>query len=234
MIIAQRPLSRVTAINPLTILGASSVVAWHRSDTVTLVSGNVSVWDDLSGNGNDLAATGSTYRPLLASGAAPSGADAVRLVKSVPRYLRCTTYGGVSEDYTIILVAKWTYAAAPEYIVAPPSTYSCPYLRNIPPSSAPLYMTSSSGFNGPSWTNATWYVYEATIRGVGARLSLNNGTPTTGNLSGGTMSLTGLNLGGDPSYAVDADLTEIVIVNRELTTAERTAINTYTRNYAGF
>ena len=65
---------------------------------------------------------------------APSGADAVRLVKSVPRYLRCTTYGGVSEDYTIILVAKWTYAAAPEYIVAPPSTYSCPYLRNIPPS----------------------------------------------------------------------------------------------------
>jgi hypothetical protein len=225
MIVAPRPLSRQRTV--LSILGSASVELWCRSDVVSLVSGDVDVWDDLSGNGNDLV-TPST-RPALASGAAPSGADCVRFTEAGGEYMQVTGLS-MAQPHTILIAGKWTAGSTPNYLVSPPSAETCAYLRNDPPSDPLIALYWNAGI-ADTWTSGDWHLAEATVNDASSRLCLDNGTPVTGTISS-SGNMTGIKL-SDASYPLDFDATELVVVNRALTTSERAAVTAIMSDYAG-
>jgi hypothetical protein len=82
---------------------------WYRADSlITLVGGDVDVWGDLSGNGNDLTAPGSSKRGYyFANGFGPNSQPYVQGGNGTKELIKTVfSWGGTVSAFTYIAVFK--------------------------------------------------------------------------------------------------------------------------------
>lgn len=101
------------AWSPLSIPG---LYVWHRADNVTLVTGDVSVWPDLSGNGRDSTQGTAANRPTwLSSEAKFGGRPALRFVADgvEQNWLDMATLAGLTTAAEVFVVVATEADASP-------------------------------------------------------------------------------------------------------------------------
>lgn len=207
----------------------TALAAWYRSDMGVTIATGVSAWADQSGNGRHLLQGVAGAQPALVAGATPNGRPVLRFDGSVDSMQVAFT---LNQPCTRIVVAKWTNRAGYNYLIdGAAGTDYCSLYRGAGSSTSYLYCGSTGPNVSP--TDATWYVYEDEPNGSACKLRLNGGTASQAN--GGTRNPGGVTLGnaGGGSYAAIADISEVIIVNRVLTAAERSALTAYARAWSG-
>lgn len=80
--------------------GVTDAAIWYRADSVVMTAGNVSVWQDLSGNGRDASQSDSNLQPAYV-GSALNGQPSLRFDRSKLSFDGSSMVG---TDYTIFVV----------------------------------------------------------------------------------------------------------------------------------
>jgi hypothetical protein len=100
---------RIGAVTPKSILG-TALKAWFRSDLgITAPSGNVSLWADQSGNGNDLTQATVGVRPVY--NASGGGNNRPYLAVNADRFLANTTLPVLAHPWVLLAVFRSTTAS---------------------------------------------------------------------------------------------------------------------------
>lgn len=215
------------AYDPLTAFGTALLVWLDAADASTLfqdagvtpanATDLVGQWNDKSGNTNHVSATGIT-RPTR------SGTGTGLVFSGSNKLNRTTiTQGNQPQPYTIIVVGLATTNLSTFYDNGSSGT------RNlVQRGAASTTVTSFSGlsFSATSQPDlATKRAILCEYNGTSSSIRVNNGTATTG--SGGTNVLGALNIGGNASNLLNGEINEILMINRLLTSQERTDVQTY-------
>lgn len=194
-----------------------------RARNAVIEQRNVSAWADQSGTGNHALQATAAFQPLYL----PSGG-----IKNLPfvafdgsnDYLRASF--ALAQPVTLYAVLK------PRTSQVFPETYLDGVVGNdmrFLDNTTDTLMFAGVGFD-PAITSAGtgWHWFECVYNGASSTLTRDDGVTDTGNA--GAASPNGVTLGAFGSVAAgwsDVDMTEIIIYNRTLTAAEKTAVQSY-------
>jgi hypothetical protein len=178
-------------VNPLTILGHTALVLWLRCDQgITLNSGNVSAWADLSGHGNNVAQAIASEQPPYVAGA-PAQCQ-VTYPKNGNFY---NLFGGslssLTQPFTIFLVGGLNSGAsnAVPFGMASSAGATHPFETDVL-STTNLLMEITSSITKTAPT-AYPFVFQTYWNGASSSISFNNGSATTGNVGSSSVTPTG-------------------------------------------
>jgi hypothetical protein len=200
----------------------SGLVAWYRSDDVTLSGSNVATWPDKSGNGYTQSPTGTapTYVASGGAGGRPylSWTSAAALIS--------TALTGLAQPFEVIA------------IVRTPAGLTTGYLFDFNANDNITFAGSGTlseyaGSVGPTVSaasSADMFV-DSLFSGSSSMLQINNATAGTGNPGTGSASthMTIGNYSNGLSTAIGwrGFIYEIIVYNRALLSSERSQLKTY-------
>src|SRR5258706_3298577 len=212
------PVRTFTFFDPSEISGLK---LWLRSDTgITLNSGNVSQWNDLSGFGNHAGQTDTSAKPALISNAI-NNLPALRFIND---YLTTSSID-VGEHAEFMLIRQNG---------APPVSYQ-PIIANLNPPFYQLYVPGSNTFNtfhgsmgfdhGISFGN-NYQFFSRIISSTNVNF-YKNGVAGTPGADSFTSTNQPLIIGNYGTNYLNGDITEIIIYDHALPDSERTRVENY-------
>lgn len=225
---------RATGFNPKSISGLSLWLDASQSSSVTLNSGNVSQWSDLSGNGRH--ATQGTAINQPAYNTNPLNGRAT---------INFTTSGALSGSYTaltdhsLFVVCRFgsgsnsvgrlfTLAAASTNDTTAPTFI--PLLRANPSLQAVESFVAGNFYARRTITYDTWFIASSIYSGTTVSNRINNGAEATASasISGNAFARYGIGTGfGGTSPAIVGDVAEYIAFTKAVTDSERARIKAY-------
>jgi hypothetical protein len=192
-----------------------------ETSSITLNSGNVSQWNDLSGNSRHLTQSNTTLQPLYITSGANSvgvGMDGIDDVMSTAAFT-------INQPFTrFLVITRRDSATAGTIINSASGTPNSP-LANSSSSTTRVVMFGGTAnlISGQDTVNGQRSQFGTIYNGASSEL-WNNGTSTTG-VNIGTNGMNGVRIGGgNPApYVFHA----VLIINRVPTTDEREKMEGY-------
>lgn len=219
------------------------------SSGVTTVDGNVSAWNDRSGNGNHASQSTVGSRPLYVA-SAQGGRPTLRFTDSSSHYMQTSSHVDLPADCTFFAVYQTGNSFLSQYRIL----YSD---DNFPSETAQFFIFAgryttgliNSGhaiagqgsrtiYSTSGVINNSSYIV-STTRSDGTSASTGkvylNGINVSGAMSGGALSVPSSSFGtstigrsgNNPSYYFQGDISEIIIFNRALSDTERVRVERY-------
>ena len=207
--------------------------AWFRADSITQTNGTaISVWEDQSGNSNDLTQGTAANRPILStvptiSPGTLNGKPIVHFNAASKQYLSATDNPGLSPaQLSIVVIGRYTNTAAT--FVDKFSGTSAGYSLRTNTTAKTRIQLNAKTLDVASSPN-TYYIFTATYDQVNSKIFINGGLlGTQAYASPITNTSTPLYVGGrSTSNNLDGDIAEVLIYNRALTDNERYNLESY-------
>ena len=215
----------------------SGLIEWLRASNVTTSGSNVTNWQDVSGSGNN--ATNGANQPTLVSGAV-NGWPAVNFSGTQFLQMPNTGFSNFTSGLTAILVAKPNSVTAGARLFDLGNGATSDNVSMSLPSSTGLTFSTYTGSTGSSVTASSgvtlgqFQLLEAAYNGTNTATLFVNAAQSAQSTTMQTLSnlaRTGY-LGQDPTGAnrFNGQIAELLLWNRQLTVAERTAVEGYLLN----
>lgn len=220
----------VTGFSPTNI---SDLIAWYdASDTTTITEsgGDVSQWDDKSGNGNHLTQGSSTEQPGTGNNT-QNGLNV--LDHDGTEYLQRTTFvgGALSQPTTVFLAADTSTAASDYYFdSANTSNRQTSFLSGG--NDVQMFAGAVLGFSGNPGSGTfdqLTFLFDTTS----SEFWVNGTSQGTGSVGSQTMVGFTEYARFNGAQASIGDVGEIIIYDKELTTTERQQVETYLKDKWG-
>ncbi len=189
--------------------------------SVVQVGGLVPQWNDLTGNGRNLAQTNTAYQPTLAA----SGINGLPSIRFDGNDAISNTYNP-STPYTILTVSQMQGTQNARLITATSNNWLLGYWNG---NADQFYAEGSVRLGGGPTPNNAVHFYAAT--GSGTLSALYDGNTQIASNAGGLVAPNGLSLGAwagnGANEASKADIGEVLLFNRVLSAAELASVATY-------
>lgn len=217
---------------PLTILGNASVAAWYRSDMGITIGTGVSAWADQSGSGRHLLQAVAGKQPALVAGATPNGKPVLRF-DGISHALKTATFA-LNQPCQAIISCKFTRQAGQTYILDGFAAAKFAVTHRVTAPYNPLLYSGAALFSTAALADAAWQLWDLRLNGADSGIAANGAAYTVGDAGAGNPA--GITLGSSASTSIELsilDASELVVVNRVLTAAERAALTAYMRAWSG-
>lgn len=208
---------------PFTPLDLPDLIAWYRADELALSDNDpVATWDDLSGNGNHLTQATSGLRPILKTAIIDS--KAVVRGDATDDMLQDTFT--LNQPAHVFIVCKYrnTHSGSNDTAFDGGGNNQMRLFRN---SSVKMYLYAG-GF-GPNFdtTPQNWHLYSCFYNGASSYLTVDNGTPATGDVGANNPGGLTFNTTGNGLEPGAVDSAEIIVCSAEVTGSDLTDLVGY-------
>jgi hypothetical protein len=200
----------------------SGLAAWFKADSLALSDGDaVTTWNDSSSNAYNVTQASAGAKPTYkATGL--NGQPTVRFDGS--DVLVSTATPTFSGPMTAFFVANLAQNPATQTIlVGPVSTFNgFGVFYN-----GQVHQYWGSNLNGTTTPPGTPYLGSFLANGASSSVAANRGTTSTGNPGAFSWSSKAISLGGNNGRYLNADISEVILYDRDLTDAEQAEVETY-------
>lgn len=217
----------VETVDPETIVGDGSVILWCRSDTCDVTEGDVTSWTDLTGNGHHFTSGHDTLEVTYSATGAPSGKPALQFTRGAG--IAAAAFA-LAQPFTVLISAKWTRDTEEEDTLFRQNAGIVLGKNGV--GNYHVCLDCGTVLVGPEFASGAAMVFEACAANeAGAsRVAVHNIDAVTASCGSTGLLASGLIWLG---YSITADIYEIIVVNRVLTTSERAAMVAYMATYSG-
>lgn len=225
---------RATGFTPKSIAGLALWLDASQPSSITLNSGNVSQWRDLSGNGRHATQETALNQPAYNTNPL-NGRGTINFTTSSSL---SGSYVAVT-DHSLFVVCRFgsgsnsvgrlftLAAAATNDITAPPFI---PILRGNPSLEQIQTFVAGSFVAGRAITYNDWFIASSIYSGTTVSNRVNGGSENTGtgSISGNAYARYGIGTGfGGTAPAIVGDVAEYIAFSRAISSTERIAIQSY-------
>lgn len=210
----------------------SALVGWWRSDQfVTTVGTDVSSWGQIAGNGYAMAQGTPARRPTLVASGTPNGMPLLRFLQANTSFLVSAAFT-LNQPVEVIMSCNWTGTANPAYLFSGVGAVVCAYENGL---NTALFAGSDANVvakteSQGAWKNLDFYFGSGTcahyVNTVQKGVPANPGANNPGGFA--------LGAGSTGSLPATVDVSEVVIVSRSISPAERAQLYAYMRNWSGY
>lgn len=208
----------------------ADMVGWWRGDSLQGTT-TATAWNDKTGNGNHLTASGSPG--INSSGL--NGKPVATLNRATPQYFFATF--NRAQPYTVVVISQCTVSDGEPHLFDGHNTANA---------SAAYYAANGDGdmialFAGNDLYGTelpgSWNTIQVSMNGGSSVIYVDNALDASGDP--GSTGLTGFRVGnwrstpGSPNRAFHGSIAEVIMYNKVLSGAERTELDTYVSSYYG-
>ena len=202
-----------------------------RADQGVTSSGDsVSVWNDMSGNGNNATQSNSANQPVYVAGVM-NNMPAIRF-NGTNSYLSLptsTALGIQNHDYEMFIVAR-SSSSNIQFLLSGNSLEQFEYhLNGVGARFIPITATYLDEGTSGAYADGNPHIFEAHASSSGGGMSVDgvNGGTTTANILSSDGGILRLGVRSDGSYYFNGDIAEVLVYDTVLTSAQRDSVEQY-------
>lgn len=209
----------------------SGCVLWVKAEIgLTVSGGTISRWADQSGLSHDLLQAIQANQPTYNTTGGPLNRPYISAVAASNQFMQTAPFT-LNQPEHVFLTGKFTTATVAGTLIDGNTGNHMRVFRN-----GATTVTGYAGVQlvGAVTTPQNWHVYDTQFNGASSGITIDGTSATTGNAganNGGGVTI--CDFGGGAGDPADCGITDIIIYNRTLTSAEETAVNVYLRGISG-
>ncbi len=198
--------------------------------TASASGDSVSVWNDMSGNGNNATQSNSANRPVVIGGAI-NNMSALRFNGSGSHLVLPTSaaLGIQNHDYEMFVVAR-SSSSNIQFLLSGNSIEQFEYhLNGVGARFIPITATYLDEGTSGAYADGNPHVFEAHASSTGGGMSVDgvNGGTTTANILSSDGGLLRLGVRSDGTYHFNGDIAEVLVYDTVLTSVQRDSVEQY-------